>query len=176
MKKTITLLSGVALLAAAALFSSCTDERHDITGSWASSSPATVTASIPGASVATEALTFDFTQGQDKSSGPVKMTADYDVTMPSDSVAEGISYKVTASIEGTWTRDLDDQDDYLLAFDSNSLSVAGVDAPELGPVTDAFMNSLQQFTVIEDVEVSKDATHLTFETKSPEVKYHFVKK
>lgn len=104
------------------------------------------------------------------------MTADYEVTMPSDSIAEGISYKVTASIDGTWTRDTDDDDDYLLAFDKNSLSVAGTDAPELGPVTDAFMNSLQQYTMIEDVEVSKDGTHLTFETKSPEVKYHFVKK
>lgn len=157
---------------------SCDSKNENPQGNWKSSAPVSVTEKIDGASSAVESLSFDFKVPAEGTTGVVTLTADYDVTLaqPADSAASAGSYKVTASVNGTWTQDADDSDDYLLSFDQNSLSVAGTDAPELGPVTDVFLNSLAKFTTIEDVEVSKDGTHLTFETKNPEVKYHFVKK
>lgn len=172
---------GKFLLAAGlvASLSACgTDKNENPEGKWSSAAPVSVTENIAGASSATESLTFDFQAAVNGQPGTVIYTADYDVALPAstDSVAGPTSYKVTATIQGTWTQDMDDHDDYLLTFDQNTLSVSGTDAPELGPVTDVFLKSLSKFTTIEDVEVSKDGAHMTFETKSPEVKYHFARK
>lgn len=170
--KTLLLSMGVA-----ALFAACGHNVNDDdpTGNWTSAAPISVTAGVDGAKSATKALTFDFTKPESGDTGNLTLTADYDVTAPAANDST-VSYKVTASIKGTWTQDVDDHDDYLLTFDKNSLSVSGTDAPELGPVTDEFLNSLASFTTIEDVEVSKDGTHLTFEAGHPDVKYHLVKK
>lgn len=171
--KTLFLALGVA-----AIVASCSDDKKtDPVGSWTSAAPESVTAKIADAGAATKTLTLDF--GTPVAGQPCELTftADYDVTgaAATDSVADG-KYKVVATIKGTWQQDVDDQDDFLLTFDRNSLSVSGTDAPVLGPITDDFLSSLAKFTTIEDVEVSKDATRLSFETKSPEVKYNFVKK
>lgn len=169
----------VLTAAVAAMFTACSQHDDDNpTGSWTSSAPQSVTQSVVGATSATKSVSIDFQARDGKAPGELTFTADYDVkaTVPTDSVAKEVSYKVTASIKGSWAQDGDSHDDYLLTFDTNSLSVSGTDAPELGPVTDDFLTSLTTFTSIEDVEVSKDGTHMTFETKHPEVKYHFVKK
>lgn len=148
-------------------------------GRWTSPAPKSVTESVVGATSATEILTFDFATPVNGAPGVVTLTGDYDITMPkatetTDSVAAPTSYKVTATIKGTWMQSVDDKDEYLLTFDRNSLSVSGVDAPELGPVTDVFLKQLPAFTAIEDVEVSKDGQSMKFETKNPDVDYHFV--
>lgn len=167
-------------LGMAAALSACGNHHNDDnpTGRWTSAAPVSVTAGVADASSATKSMTFDFNAPAAGSDGEVTLTADYDVTasVPTDSVPVQVTYKVTASVKGTWTQDADDHDDYLLTFDKNSLNVNGTDAPELGPVTDEFLNSLAGFTTIEDVEVSKDGTHMTFETNNPDVKYHFVRK
>lgn len=163
-------------LGVAALFAACGQENRNPVGKWETAAPETVTQTISGATSATRTLTFDFVAPAADTTGSFTLTADYDITAPADSTSAPVSYKATASINGTWTRDADDDDDYLLTFDRNSLSVSGVDAPVLGPVTDAFLGSLAPFTAIEDVEVSKDKKHMTFETKNPEVKYHFTSK
>lgn len=175
MKTTKALLLTIGLTAALAACGHHNDD--DPTGSWTSAAPQSVTQTVDGAKSATRTLTFYFNAPVGKEAGEMTFTADYDVTIPSatDSVASQ-SYKATASVKGTWTQEADSHDDYLLTFDKNSLSVNGVDAPELGPVTDDFLNSLSQFTTIEDVEVSKDGSHMTFEVGHPEVKYHFVRK
>lgn len=162
----------------AAAMASCGQENTNPVGNWTSAAPESVTESVSGATAATRTMTIDFNQPQGDADGILTLTADYDVTAPAvaDSVAVPKSYKATATVNGKWSQDADDKDDYLLSFDTNTLNVQGVDAPELGPVTDAFLNSLSNFTTIEDVEVSKDGTHMTFETKNPDVKYHFVKK
>lgn len=176
MKATKTILFSLGV-AATAIFAACGTQAHDDdnpTGSWTASAPESVTASVPGASTASKTLSFDFVAPTEGTDGQVTLVALYDVTAPTDSVPA--SYTVTASIKGTWTQDSDDHDDYLLTFDTNTLAVSGADAPELGPVTDDFLNSLAQYTTIEDVEVSKDGTHMTFEVGKPEVKLHFIKK
>lgn len=163
-------------LGVAAALTACDHHNDNLEGKWTSAAPES--AAVAGAQSAVQTSTFDFTAPVDGGAGTVTYTADYDVTVPfvTDSVSNATTYQVTASIQGTWTQDGDDHDDYLLTFDRNSLSVNGTNAPELGPVTDAFINSLGKFSTIEDVEVSKDGTHMTFEAGHPDVKYHFVRK
>lgn len=175
MKATKTILFSLGF---AALLTACGHDQknENPVGNWTSAAPVSVTASIANASTAQKSLSFDFTAPAAEANGTFTMTADYDVT-PAAAANDSVqTYQVKATINGTWTQDTDDQDDFLLTFDKNTLSVNGTNAPELGPVTDDFLNSLAQFTTIEDVEVSKDGQHMTFETKNPEVKYHFVKK
>lgn len=169
--KTLLFVFGVT-----AMFAACSghhDKVENPQGSWKSAAPLTVTKDVADATSATKTMAFDF-----NSDGLVVYSADYDVTasIPSDDgSATTVSYKVAASINGTWSQEAGEHDDYLLSFDTNTLKVQGTDAPELGPVTDNFISSLAAFTAIEDVEVTKDGTHMTFETKHPEVKYQFVK-
>lgn len=164
---------GLMAMGLALAFAACGSHHNDDnpTGSWKASAPASVTDKVADAKSAVKTVAIDFNAPTDGAAGTLVYSADYDVTDVNDS-----TYTVTAKINGTWSQDTDDHDDYLLSFDRNSLSVAGNGAPGLGAVTDEFLNSLSAFSTIEDVEVSKDGTHLTFETKSPEVKYHFIKK
>lgn len=169
----------VLTLGLTAIFAACGHHNDDNpTGNWTAAAPEGVTEAVSGATNAMKTVSIDFIAPVDGGAGELTLTADYDVTVPfvTDSVTNKTAYTATATIKGTWVQDVDDHDDYLLTFDRNSLSVNGTDAPELGPVTDEFLNSLSQYTTIEDVEISKDGTHMTFETKNPEVKYHFVKK
>lgn len=169
----------VMALGVAGVMTACSSYNDDDpTGSWTSSAPESVTEAVAGAKTATVVTSIDFNKPVGDADGMLTLVADYDVTAPvvTDSATTDVAYKVVATIKGTWAQDGDDHDDYLLTFDKNTLSVEGTDAPELGPVTDAFLNSLSKFSVIEDVEVSKDKKHLTFETKNPEVKYHYVSK
>lgn len=151
----------------AAMLSACGSDKknENPTGSWTATAPTTVTTTVEGAKSATKTISFDFT-----SDGAVTYSADYDVT------ADSISYKVTASVQGTYKLEPKEDDDYIVAFDTNTLKVEGTDAPELGPVTDEFISSMAQFTSIEDVKVSKDGTTMTFEAGHPDVKYSFIKK
>lgn len=167
-------------LGIAAVFTACSDKNEENpVGTWTSSAPESVTASIDGATTAVKVVTIEFNAPTESSKpGDVTYTAKYDVTVPyvTDSISDSKSYSVTASIKGTYSQVKGEDDDYSLAFDTNSLSVSGVNAPELGPVTDEFLSSIAPLTSIEDVEVSKDRAYMSFETKHPEVKYNFVKK
>lgn len=173
MKKAALFAASLTLMAMAG---ACSDSA-DITGKWVSAAPVSVTTEVADARSAVSTLTFDFNKPTDGGLGELTLTADYDVTAtnPTDSLGT-TQYKAVATIKGTWVRDEDDSDDYLLSFDRNSLSVDGTNAPALGPVTDAFLNMVGRFTAIEDVELTKDGSHLSFETENPDTKYVFLKK
>lgn len=174
--KTINQIAlGAALILGGFAMTSCSESNTDFLGSWTSATPETVVPAIDGAVAATEVTTFDFSAGTDKASGPVKLTKDYTVTLPADSLGNPVSYTVKASIEGTWTREEKSDDDFILAFDQNSLDVAGVDAPELGPVTANFLGTIGDFTKIEDVKVLKDTNIMKFETDHPDRHFTFIK-
>lgn len=173
MKITKTLILTLGL---AAILSACSDKNESVpTGIWKSAAP--ISASVADATSATKVLTVDFASPVDNQAAELTFTADYDVTAPvvADSVTTVVSYQVTATIKGTWTKESGSKDDYLLTFDRNSLVVNGVNAPELGSVTDDFLNSLAPFAKIEDVELTQNGSHMTFETNNPEVDYHFVR-
>lgn len=162
----------ISALGLALAFAACGSHHDDNpTGSWKVSAPQSVTEKVADAKSAVKTISLDFNAPAEGADGTFVYSADYDVTGVNDS-----TYTVSAKINGTWAQDTDDHDDYLLSFDRNSLNVSGTDAPGLGAVTDEFLNSLSTFTTIEDVEVSDDGTHLTFETKNPKTEYHFVKK
>ncbi|MDE6017842.1 MAG: hypothetical protein K2G85_03390 [Muribaculaceae bacterium] len=162
--KTINQLAvGAALLFGAAALSSCSEDKNEMIGTWTSSTPEVVIPVIEGTNSATAVTTFEFSEGSEKSNGPVKMTTDYTVTAP-DSVGNPINYTVKASVEGKWVREEKGDDDYYLSFDQNTLDVAAVDAPDgLGAVTSSFLGSLAQYQKIEDVEVTDDGSVLSFE-------------
>lgn len=175
MKTATTLFMAIGLATA---FAACDSHNDNPTGSWTASAPENVTQAVADATAASKQVSIDFNAPQNGEDGTLTLTAVYDVTstVQTDSVPQEVKYQVTASINGTWAQDVDNHDDYLLTFDKNSLTVNGSGAPGLGAVTDEFLNSLAQYTSIEDVEVSKDGKHLTFESGKPEVKYHFVLK
>ncbi|MDE5793510.1 MAG: hypothetical protein K2I08_02195 [Muribaculaceae bacterium] len=175
--KTINQLAvGAALLFGAASLSSCSEDKNEMIGTWTSSTPEVVVPAIEGSTSATAITTFEFSEGTEKSNGPVKLTKDYTVTAP-DSVGNAINYTVKASVEGKWTREEKGDDDYYLSFDQNTLDVAGVDAPDgLGAVTANFLGSLAQYSKIEDVDVTKDGSVLSFELESTDAKVSFTKK
>lgn len=175
--KTINQLAvGAALLFGAAALSSCSEDKNEMIGTWTSSTPEVVVPAIEGTNSATVITTFEFSEGTEKGNGPVKMTKDYTVTAP-DSVGNAINYTVKASVEGKWTREEKGDDDYYLSFDQNTLDVAGVDAPDgLGAVTANFLGSLAQYSKIEDVDVTKDGSVLSFELESTDAKVSFTKK
>lgn len=175
--KTAKLL--VLALSAVGILSACNSKTEDDpTGTWKSSTPISVTADVAGASSASKTLTFDFKALNTDGVGEVVLTTDYDVTAPvvTDGVTTEVKYQVNATASGTWKREKKDSDDLILTFDSNTISVKGTDAPELGPVTDEFLSSLTKFASIDDVEVSADKATMTFETDHPDMKYQFVKK
>lgn len=167
----------IGMAAVAAMFTACSGQKDENPmGSWVSSAPESVTQNVAGASSAVKTVSLNFRGPETTAAGELVYTADYDVTMNAEEATDSVkSYKVTATINGTWIAEKGEDDDYLLTFDKNTLSVSGIDAPGLGAVTDEFLNSISGLTKIEDVEVSKDGTHLTFEAGKPEVKYHFIK-
>ncbi len=168
---------GAALPFGAATLSSCPEVNNAMIGTWRSSTPEVVVPAIEGSPSATAITTFEFSEGTEKSNGPVKMTKDYPITAP-DSVGNAVNYTVKASVEGKWTREEKGDDDYFLSFDQNSLDVDGTDAPDgLGAVTANFLGSLAQYQKIEDVDVTKDGSVLSFEldNQKPDVKLTFTK-
>lgn len=162
MKAIKRILLGSAMLLSVAIFASCSHDNNMI-GKWETSAPSTVFPAIQGTVSSSETTTIDFKEGSDSKSGPVKLTSVYTLILPADSTGVSAQSTVNATIDGTWTRDDNDDEDYYISFDKNSLSVDAVGAPELGPVTAAFLSSITKFSKIEDVEVNKEKTILTFE-------------
>lgn len=165
MKALKSILLGSAAILGIAAIASCSKENKMI-GTWETSSPSAVVPTLPGTVATTQVTTFEFCEGKDAKSGPVKLTARYELTLPADSTGLTHNSTISATIEGTWTRDDKDDDDYFLAFDRNSLNVNAISAPELGPATDVFMSGLAKLGQIEDVEVNKEKTILTFEDQA----------
>ncbi len=162
MKTLKQILLGSAMVLGIVALASCSDDNKMI-GSWENSTPVAVFPVIEGTVSATETSTFDFAAGADSKSGPVKLTTVYQMTLPADSTGVAPMSTVNATIDGTWTRDDDDDDDFFISFDKNSLSVNAVSAPSLGPVTAAFLAGLSKYSKIDDVEVNKEGSVLTFE-------------
>lgn len=162
MKAINRILLGGAMLLGIGIIASCSHENKMI-GKWETSAPSAVFPAIQGTVSASETSTFDFKEGKDSKSGPVKLTSVYTLILPADSAGVSAQSTVNASIDGTWTREDKDDDDYYISFDKNSLSVDAVGAPELGPVTATFLSSITKYSKLEDVEVNKEKTILTFE-------------
>ena len=100
------------------------------------------------------------------------------------------------TINGKWSRDVDDADDILLALDYSTLSVnidpgsisfTGIDAASVSAerkdsIAEAvktemgiyLRSKLSRFDVLSDMEVDKDRKNLEFEIHSPETEFRLV--
>lgn len=123
--KTTPILS-IALFALA-----CTAcSRHaDINGAW-TSTPSRIDNEIAMAAEATSVLGLDFNAPRGANSGTVTVTAIIDATQPVaagqlDGFAEPyeVSVTATATINGKWSYEDNDDDDILLFLDNNTLQV-----------------------------------------------------
>lgn len=117
----------IIALGAVAAMASCS-KTPEFLGQWVSSAPVSLKGEIPAASQATAQLTFDFSTGTERKSGPVMLTSDIDLTQPVSGDSSFVSpYEVsvaaTASVNGTWTYASDDDDELVLSFDMSTLNV-----------------------------------------------------
>ena len=153
--------------------------------------------------MATSLLKIDFVDNLQKTGGAVTLNSDINVTrtIDADSLSQGQPYEVkfaaTASVDGTWSYDIDD--DVLLALDLAKLKIdldgskvtftqpAATVVPQAHldslatkyidtwkrDLTGAVSSDLARYTVIDDIELSRDGNMMTFEIESPETKLHF---
>ncbi|MCM1504995.1 MAG: hypothetical protein NC127_07350 [Muribaculum sp.] len=192
--------STIALCAACAslIFSSCSD-KAEFVGSWKASSAVSLNAPRSGATVASLSY-IDFFEPVEKSDGTVKLSNEYFVSEPVivDSVASAtaqMQFTAVVSVAGSWTYDIDDKDDLLLSFDlpsvnvdlvSDNVSIDGELTEDMrdsivarlipvwkGELTRDFQREMSRYSVVDDVEVSKDGSVMTLEVHSPEAKIHF---
>lgn len=202
MSKIKSILAG-ALVSGAALFMvSCSDEARFV-GAWSGISPVDMSVKMPDVVRATSVVSVDFALNQHKTGGPVEISGKLDVvkSLPGDSASSGAHYELsipaTASVRGVWTYDIDDDDDLLVNLDMSTLKVAvdreGVrwigNAPAVMPdslaavtaaacereLAHAAYTDFSRFTVIDDVDVDKTGSKMSFEIHSPEAEIYFVK-
>lgn len=204
MSKLSTVLLSALAVGAAATLTYCSNQAKFI-GAWTAVNPTNITEQLPGATNATSLVTIDFVDNLQKTGGTVLISSDINVmrTIDADSLSQGLPYEVKiaakASVDGTWSYDIDDDDDLLLALDLSKLKVdidqssvtftkpsatvvpqAHLDSLAVSYIdtwkrdlTGAISSDLSRYTVIDDIEISRDGNMLTFEVQSPEAKLHF---
>ncbi len=185
-------------LCVSSVFSSCTG-KAEFVGSWKANSAVSI--NMPRTSASVASLTYiDFFEPVEKTDGAVKLSQEYFVSesVIVDSVASSMSkMQLTAmvSADGIWTYDVDDKDDLLLSFDPlavnvdlepSNISIDGELAEDLresivarlvsvwkSELTRKFQSEMSRYSVLDDVEVSKDGSVMTLEIQSPEADVHF---
>ena len=204
MSKLSTVLLSALAVGEAVTLTYCSNQAKFI-GAWTAVNPTDITHQLPGATNATSRVTIDFVDNLQKTGGAVILTSDINVmrTIDADSLSQGLPYEVKiaakASVDGTWSYDVDDNDDLLLALDLSKLKIdidkSGVTftKPSATVVPQAHLDSLAEsyieiwkrdltgaisgdlsrYTVIDDMEMSRDGDMLTCEVQSPEAKLHF---
>lgn len=196
MKKIYSILIATGVVAGFTGMTSCSDDKAFL-GTWETVNPVHLEQRIGGFTSIESQQKISFAEGIKKRIGDVRMTSELDVVR-NLTTADGTEIEMTAEgygfIKGTWTYDLDDDDDLVLNFDYNTLDVKfdksniefnGLYAQNLSAeerdslasigadictreVKLALSHELPRYSVIKDVEVSKDGNTLGFEISSPE--------
>lgn len=163
--------------------------------------PADLTTDISGAQQASATTTIDFIEGDQLNTGFVGISDKFVIVKQgsADSIPYEVTAKGTALVKGTWTYDIDDDDDLLLDLDYSSIkvtlpvtsvSISGKGKTALtaaqtdsiknyeadlcaSQITLAMTKRLHRFSVISDIETSKDKSTLGFEIHSPETDLRF---
>lgn len=198
MAKISTSLSCALALCGILSLSSCSDKPKFI-GSWTAHAPVSVGSQIPASSVSS-VVSLDFSDDQQNTDGVVTLSSVYDVSQSVDGdTLVGTPYEVhfvaTASVDGRWAYDVDDDDDLLLSFDYSTIKI-DVDKNKLSFAPDVdstvrqqmvdfyssawskelsrvFRDDLSKYSVLDDIEVSDNGKMMSFEIQSPEVKLRF---
>lgn len=195
--KKFTLISRLGIAAALPFaLLSCGEKESPFIGSWQSTTPVSVTRTMPGVTSAIETVLLDFISDRQSTDGQVTLRGRYDIVCPArvagaDSCT--LSFTAVAAVNGSWTHDVDDHDDLLLDFDYSSVTVA-IDSASVKKTPDipispsagdsllqimktgidtSFRESLTRMSVMEDVKVSKDGRSMTLEVKNPDYDLRF---
>lgn len=206
MAKLSDLLPCALAIGASCMLFSCSKSAK-FAGYWTSITPKDFTMEVPGASNATSTMTLNFTEGSQKTDGTAVLTNTIDVTktMEGDSLSSRkpytITYQASAKTDGTWTYDVDDDDDLLLNLDLSKIAVvidrnsvsysqpfaSEISKAQLDSITtvslpiwqeelkQALSTDFSRFTVIEDIDVEHGGKILEFEIESPKEKLQFKK-
>lgn len=193
--KKIFLYTCAAMLSAGAMLPASCSHENKIIGSWTASSPVSIGAEMPAAATATSLMTIDFMPAESGAPAKFNLSTLIEATQAvrPDTLALDSPYEVsvaaTASVSGTWSHDGDE--DILLAFDMNTLSVdvdpagvafsenmlTGAQQPAVDSltartaeiwkrqITNVFKSSLHRYSKLDDVEVTAEGTALKFEVK-----------
>lgn len=199
-----TLIAGTLFCGLSVAAISCS-EKPSYRGTWESITPENELTSFPGATTATSRTSLTFGEATDDGAGDVELTNDYTIvrTAPTADGSRTLTLNIDAKglVKGKWTPDVDDEDDLLLNFDHSTLEITidgdkvtlASDTTGLAPervdslrtaVTDmvrqqlrtAMTASANLYSVISDVEVSKDGKTLGFETDHNDAKVRMQKK
>lgn len=198
--KTYQIIFSCVVLLLSATFASCSDKQSDFTGDWKTIAPLNVASDIYGADSAMEEIDLSFTVPGQGTDSDVTITGHYEIIrpMPADSTPGATvkaTFSGTASCTGTWTYDVDDDDDVLLMFDQKSIAVeiesenvalsdsCSIPAMKLETfrrewkqeIENSFRATLSRFSVIEDVEVSKDGKTMKLEVHDPKAEIRFIR-
>lgn len=191
-------------MAVCASLASCSSDPGFI-GSWKSNASVDMTSKIPGASAARYVSGISFAEGTGGADGKVVLSSDFQVTkiVTSDNPESfyEVNVKGTATVDGTWSVDVDDTDDLLLALDYSTMKVniTPADVTVAGPMAEKFtpeqidsvLNSaadacrreltgvmsadFARYSVIDDMEVAKDKKSIEFEINRPETEVRMVR-
>lgn len=201
MKKSYLVLGCALMACGSMLLASCID--HDsVLGSWKAIAPINITSEVAGAESASVVPEITFENGKDKSGGDVTISGNLSIEKKLAPNASGdilMAATGKSNVKGTWSYDIDDDDDLLLDLDTESLeitfdnkditfsgagfaaltdqqkdSIATVETEACArEFKSALKSELARFSVIEDVELSKDKKTLGFEIKSPKTDLRF---
>ncbi|MDE6127065.1 MAG: hypothetical protein K2G30_08925 [Muribaculaceae bacterium] len=200
MTKISSLLATALVCGAAASLVSC-DSGAPFVGIWKATAPSDLPTGPAARYHATSVLTVSFADAPNGEGGAVGIVSDFTVSRSAgnDSLGYEIDAIGTARVDGTWSYDIDDRDDLLLDLDYNTLKVdfpasgVSVSGPLAARLTAAQLDSvradaasacsreisramtseLRRFSVVKDIEVSKDKNTLGFEIESPETDLRF---
>ena len=202
MKRIYSLIGCAFLLAGAFVVSSCSENK--MLGSWKGVVPVNLANSVAGASESSFVPVITFKEGQDKKGGDVSVSGEVSIEKRLSSLSGGeilMAATGMSDVKGKWSYDIDDDDDLLLDLDIKSLEVKfdkddmSFSGPGYTVLTNEQRDSLisaeldicvmetrkalksefVRFSLIEDVEVSKDGRTLGFEIKSPKTDLRFRK-
>lgn len=125
MKKNFTLLAGAGLVILAMV--SCT-KRDEFVGSWQALNPTDISSQLPASANATSLMSVTFGPNTDGQGGDVFISSIISATQSLDETPGVVSpYEVsvaaTATINGKWAYESDDDYDLILVLDQNSLNV-----------------------------------------------------
>ena len=202
MSKFTDLLIGLSSVAAIAM-SGCAKDAPFI-GDW-ETAPVAIEQGIPPTSTGTAATSIAFMHGDDNTGGKVTLSQDYDIRQHVG-YGSGMTFEVhvagTATVDGAWTYDVDDDDDLLLTFnpatmklDIDTNEVVCNEASENEAVKaacdtlkaqglpmwkmtmeDLLRRQMSHFSVVEDVELAKDKNTLSIDLENPDRKLVLTRK
>lgn len=115
----VKFISGMMALVSVVALSSC-KKSVDYAGVWKLKNPVDITVKIPAAISATYYTTMDIKNGHNKSEGTISLSDMVDIA-EQDSVGGIVKVTASASVQGQWQVDAEDNDDIFISYDMSTI-------------------------------------------------------